>query len=398
MKKYFSAAALVLGLVLAYASPGAQERVFTVKGTAAISGDNYSQAKAQGLIDAYKNALTRALTQSLGEKTVKEKFKLLDEQFFKDPGRFVNRYKLLSEQFLGDSYNVNAEVELDLDKIRIDLVQIGLDKPGRESIILAVVEKENDAYQSAWLAASPSQSYPEKLLGMEMQRWGYRLVRPAPIFDPEKIDKNLGDKIWLFQLKDRYNADFLILGEEKLIVEKKEEPAQPKRGIQTSEESGAGLYAANSELMINLVNLESGEKQLIQKSAVSALDPELNEAKAKATAQAVRSILPDLSLGLERLSRRGQEKLSGQKVPAEILGVNSYFKYQQLMDGLKKMEGLSSVELWGFAPGVVKVVIQYPGDRESLKKAISESHFPLFKLLPVESERQDFSFKFEALK
>jgi len=393
------ASALAAAAILLYAQSPAQQSSFTVAGTAEVKDGNYAEAKAQGLIDAYQKALTQGLAQTLGEKTFQDKKTLIEQHFFQDPSKFVNRYRILSEDFSGDSYSVNAEVELSIDKIQIELVQAGLDRAKSQSLVLAVVQEENDKYQSSWLASSPGQSLAEKLLALEIQRWGYRLVKPEPILDPQKIDKYLSDKLWQSQLGDRRNARFLVLGEEKLITEKKEEASSSKALLKTSEEAGTGIYAAAASIKITVVDLDSGEKQVLPLIEQSAADNELAEARAKATELAVRQALPEISLALDRLTRKARPlEDKAQKIMLEVQGVESYFQYQELITGLKNSETLRAVELWGFGPQKVKLLVLVPADKESIKRQIASLHFPEFKLLPIESDKQDLRFKLEPFK
>jgi len=390
----------VLGaIVLASTARGQQAHTFTVQGGATVVESNYAQAKSSGLTDAYKKALIRALSQILGEQTVADKSKLVEEHFFQDPSKFVNRYKMLSEQFVGDVYTVNAEVDLSIEKVQIELVQAGLDRSKNQSVLLVVFEQENNAYKSSWLAAKPEQSYAEKLLALEIQRWGFRLVKPEAVFDPKKLEKNISEKSWLSSTGEKYNAEFMVAGADKLLIEKKEPAPEEKSRVRNTEEAGTGVYAATCQLEVSLIDLGTGEKLELLKTGQTAADSELNEAKSKATDQAVRSILPDLSLALEKLSRKNQApEDKGQKAVIQILGVNSYYLYQQVMEGLKKVDGLRSVELWGFAPGKVLVTVQYSGDKDSLKALVSGRDYGDFKILPIDSEKQDLRFQFESTK
>jgi hypothetical protein len=386
-------------MIIASTARGQQAHTFTVQGGATVEAGNYAQAKSQGLTDAYKKAIIQALNQSLGEKTVTDKSKLVEEHFFQDPSKFVNRYKMLSEQFVGDAYTVKAEVDLSLEKISIELVQAGLDRSKNQSVMVVVFEEENKIHKSSWLAGKPEPSRAEKLLNLEIQRWGYRLVKPEAVFEPQKLEKNLSEKSWLSSTGEKYNAEFLVAGTDKLLIEKKEQTPEEKARVRNTEDSGTGVYAVTCQLEISLIDLNTGEKLELLKTGQTAADSEQAEAESKAIDQAVHTILPDLSLAMELLSRKGQAGPDkGQKVVIQILGVNSYFTYQQLMEGLKKVEGLHALELWGFSPGTVLVSVQYSGDKDALKTLVSGHDYGDFRILPVESEKQDLRFKFESNK
>jgi hypothetical protein len=385
-------------LALSFAAQAQTSQTYTVQGGATVEGNNYALAKTIGLTDAYKKALTLALTDKLGEKTVSEKSKLIEDHFFSDPSKFVNRYRILTEQFVGDAYTVNAEVDLSLDKIQIELVQAGLDRTKNQSVVLVVFEQDNNTYKSAWLSSKPEQSYPEKIMALEIQSWGYRMVRPEPAFDPAKLEKNIADKSWLMSAGEKYNAEFMVEGVEKLVVEKKEPGPADKAAPRTAEESPAGTYIATCQIEVRLLNLSSGEKTEFQKTGQSAEDSELAEAKNKATELALRSILPDLSLAMERTNRKGAVAADkGPSAVIEIEGVKSYYVYKQLLDGLKKTEGLGGVGLWGFGPDKVMVTVKYSGDPDDLKNIVSGRQYSDFRLLPIESEKSGMRFRLETI-
>jgi hypothetical protein len=390
--------ALTAAAILVCADAHAQKSSLTVTGSAEVKEGNFAEAKAQGLEDAYQKALTQWLTQTLGQKVFQDKKALIDEYFLKEPGQFINRYRIVSENFSGDTYNVNAEIDLAVDKIQIGLVQAGLDRSKSQSLVLVVIEEEDGKYQSGWLLSNPSQSLAEKLLGLEIQRWGYRLVKPEPSMDPEKFDKYLADKSWQSQLGDRRNAKFMVLGQAKLVIARKEQSASAKDQLKTSEDAGTGTYTASASVSITVLDLDNGEKQSIPLIEQSAAANELVEARAKATDLAVRIALPEISLALDRLNRKTKTSLDKtQKILVEIQGVESYFQYQEIMAGFKNAESIRAFELWGFAPQKVKLLIA-DQDRENLKKQISSIHFPEFRLLPIESDKQDLRFKLEPIR
>jgi len=389
---------LALGAFLVCAPAPAQQSAFTVNGAAQIVENNYARAKSEGLTDAYKKAVSQCLTRILGEKSFKEKSRLIEEHFLQDPAAFVDRFRIGSENFAGDLYTVEVAVELSLDKIQIELVQSGLDRSKKESLALAVVEEEGDEFRSSWLAVSPTQSQAEKLLALEIQRWGYRIVKPAAIIDPQKLDKIMDDKSWALQLGDRFNAKLLVLGREKMATEKRELSAEKKLGIQTTEEGGGGIYAATALLEMYVVDLESGDRQKVAMLDQTVLGNELAEAKSRVVEQLVRQALPEISLAIEKLSRRDLSGEKAQKVVVEFGGLESYYQYQELISGLKEIDAFKDVELWGFAPGKVKVLVHYSGDRESVRKQIAARGFAEFKVLPVEGDRIELKFTIETLR
>jgi len=389
---------LVLGLSLVCAQVELNTLSWTCQGQAEIISDNFAQAQAQALDDAFKKAITNTLTEALGEKTFQEEARQIEDNFFKNPGKFVNRYKIITQGPQETSYLVEVEVELSKEQIQVGLVQAGLAQTRSKILMVAVIQDETGALKSNWLAGSGKESLPEKLLSLELQSWGYRLAKPEPILEPKKLDKIISDQTWLAKCRAKYGADIFILGKLKLTTELKAKAGTEKtnlENIEDTEEAGADLYSARAELELTLIDLTGQEKNSNLTAEQTATLAGKEPAKSRSIDLVTHSILPELGLALDRLTQKSLGPVGGEEEIIEIAGLGSYYQYLALFEGLKKIEAIRDLEPWGFAPGTARFSVRYSGDRESLNKAISGARFSEFRLLPIESDHHELKFKFE---
>lgn len=390
-----------LAMLLVNASVEFQTLFWTVEGKAEIVSNNFAQAETQALTDAFKNAISKTLIETLGEKTVNEKARQIADAFYKDPARFVNRYKIISQGPVEKEYIMQVEVELSPEQIKIGLVQAGLIESRNKVIILAVIQDEDGALKSIWLAGSGKESQLEKILSRELQARGYRLANPEPVLDIQKLEKNISDLNWLSKMKNKYNADLFLLGNLKLKTELKTKADAKKaelENIDDSEKSERNIYSVRAQFDLTIIDLTGQEKnaRLSTEQSVNLLG--MDQAKNRAIELVAQTILPELNLALDRLAKKGMgAEDAGEKI-IEVTGITSYYQFQQLMEGLKKISAIQNLELLGFAPGTVRFSVNYSIDREALKKAVSSARFPEFRLLPMDSDHnKELRFKFESI-
>lgn len=363
-----------------------------------INGD-FAQARTQVLENAFKQALTQALTEALGEKLFQEKAQVIEKTFFQQPSRFVARYKIISQNVGDKEYLMQVEVELSQEQIQMTLKQVGLISAPDKVLMLAVLQEKDTAWESAWLVNSNKESLAEKILATKIQSWGYQLAQPKPILDPEKLEKELLDPNWLTRLKTKTSAELLIAGRLRVRTElkaKAEEITQELRNIDDTDEAGKDRYSAKASLELTVIDLNQVGRKLNLQAEQTAQGPGKEQAINQAVELVVYMVLPELNQALERLSKKQEGSGAGQEL-LEVTGLLSYYQYQQLWSSLKKADLFQKIELWGFAPGTVRFLISYNGNRETLKKAIANLRFPEFRLLPVESDSQALRFKFESL-
>jgi hypothetical protein len=373
---------------------------WTVEGKADISGNNVASARTRALSAAFAEAIRSSLAEALGEKVLKERGKTVAEIFYKDLNQFVNRYKIVTEGPQDKSYLMQVDVELSADLMRVGLVQAGLVSAGSRVVILAVIEDDAGALKSDWITPAAPQALSEKFLTLELQSWGYRLARPDPVLEPAKLDRNLSDSAWLAKLREKYGAEILVLGKLELSAELKAKAGAGKSGaqnIEDTEEAGVDLYSAQCNLELTVIDLSAAEKSQVLETEQTLAAAGADSAKSKSIEAAVRSILPELSIALDRMSQAGLARGGGSQELLEVTGLISFDQYRQVYDQLKKIEAVRDLKLYGFAPGTVKFSIRFAGDNEALKKAITQTKDPEFRLLPIASDRQGLKFKFEAM-
>ena len=395
MKHFWFRVLLLSAIILPLFARGGENFSLLCSGQAEIEEGNFARARAEALSQAFRQAVNSALLKELPPQLLEENSELIEEKFLSEPEPFVYRYRIISEQVSGNLYLMEAEVEVSLPNLRNHLIQTGLIISPERSLLLMVLEKQGSSFTSAWLKDSAQANDLEKLLSLELKRWGFRVVSPEPIFQLPELEENLTLSGWLSQLGRKYQARFLIYAtarveaQESEIIKQKEKPEE-------AEEKPKKIYQFSAQLELKIFDLEKEEAvfQCQRTEKVTGFD--YQSTRYRLMERLVNSLLGDLSLTLERLSQRSE--LPAEKSRSEIisiLGLSSWYQYQQIAEGLKKIAQIQNFQLFEFAPGEVRLKINYQGKTGDLIRAITSYQFPDLRLLPLESSERKFTFRIQ---
>ena len=389
----------LISLLLAFFSFAgrAENHLWTCAGEAQIEEANYAQARQSALKEAFCQALERSLEQILAPEVIEGNTQLINDQILSNPQEFVYRYRIISEAVEQDIYRVEAEVEVNVTRLKNRLIQSGLIITPKRTLILIVEEQiNNEKPKTAWINDSqPSEA--EKLLTIQLNRWGYKVVEPNPIFKPDELEKLASNQEKLKSLGEKYQSGFLLLGKLKIsstslplpAVEKKEERA---------EEVEEKTYQLKSFFSFQIIDLETAENKFFWQTQESAIGSDFANTKIRLIQRNIMLLSGELSLALEKLSHKAPAEVGEYKRQMlTVIGLSSWYQYQQLASGLEKIEQIRNVQLWGFAPSMVKFQIEFAGDRDELKKSITAYRFPQFRLLPIEPQTSELKFKIQPL-
>jgi len=375
-----------------------QQRLWTIQAKALVEENNFARAREKALQDAFKKAIKESLSVALGEKAFLEKAKLVEAYFYENPVRFVNRYRIISEKLEEEEYKMEVEVELSPNQLQMELVQAGIVKSDNPDLLVMAIEQKEKTFSSYWLKAESKESKAETLLSILFKENGYRVVKPEPVFIPQALEQNLKDKTWLIELRRKYQAQAMVFAKVLIKTEQKTITSADEQLIYNTEQAPGALFSLNCQLELYLIDLTIAERKLIIKNQQNAEGEDLEETKNKVIERAINEIMPELILALEQTLQKPATKTSpGQWILIEFSGLSSYFQYLQLAQELKKIKLIKNLELWGFAPKAVKFWIEYPGDKELLKKSLASYQFQNFALLPVQPEKDQLRFNLQPL-
>ena len=294
-------------------------------------------------------------------------------------------------------YLVEAEVEISQAYLKNQLIQTGLIVSPQRSLLLVVIEKENSQLTSAWLEFSAQANQLEKLLSLELKRWGFRVIPPEPIFKAQSLEKNLSHPDWLSQLARHYQARFLIYGTAQVESRESEITGQEEKIQELEKENKPQkIFQFNAQLELKIFDLEQGGVVFECQRNETVMGFDYQPTRSRLMERLVNSLIGDLSLTLEKLSQRS--KAPPEKSRSEIIsiiGLSSWYQSQQIIEGLKKLEQIQNLQLYGFAPGEIKVKLSYQGKYQELVRAITSYQFPDFRLLPLESPERKFTFRIQ---
>ena len=142
----YSIFALCLSLCLCCGA-GAQESKaidgFMGRGIARISGGNIPEARQSALADAQRKVVIDSVNSLLPADTFAAYSSRILNRFAAKPERFLQSFKIVSENALPDQYQVTLQAAVQLDVVRRELVALGLIKSDEsKSVALLVMASE----------------------------------------------------------------------------------------------------------------------------------------------------------------------------------------------------------------------------------------------------------------
>jgi hypothetical protein len=136
-------------------SPGSS---YTARGIAPVSGGNIAEARTAALTDAQQKVVLAALADQMPFAKLNSLLATLQNLFINQPDVYVQRFKILNETTLSDSYHILIEAFTENELLRKDLESMGVNAPAQQTTValLLVAEASSGEGYASWWAADPA--------------------------------------------------------------------------------------------------------------------------------------------------------------------------------------------------------------------------------------------------
>lgn len=212
-----------------------QKGGYTGHGIARIIEGDVAGARHKALVDAQGKAVMEAVASQLSIDEVKKYFLTLSNLFFSRPDVYLERFKIVSETALFDSYHVTIEGYVQQDTLKADLVSMGIVSSKQQAVkmLVMIAEKGLDAPEETywWSSAiepGSARYRSQDQLESNLRRKGAIILNPFDVSAPPVPYDALGDTLTpdvasLSQYASLLGARIVIIGKAGLMraVEKK---------------------------------------------------------------------------------------------------------------------------------------------------------------------------------
>ena len=223
----FTAALLILCSASYVFSQDVFSGGFIGRGVSKIVDGDVASARHSALVDAQKKAVMEAVCAQLSVEDMAKYFLTLKNVFIGHPGIYLQRFKIINENSLFDSYQVTIQGFVQQELLRHDLESMGIVGPEREKIrvLLMIAEKGIDQPDETFWWSSNKDSVPfqyvvqQKLEKYFIEKGSYVVNpfdAPANISSEEIGQSSEPDVEAVCKLASQLNAQIVVLGKSEL--------------------------------------------------------------------------------------------------------------------------------------------------------------------------------------
>jgi hypothetical protein len=200
---------------------------FIGRGVSKIVDGDVASARHSALVDAQKKAVMEAVCAQLSVEDMAKYFLTLKNVFIGHPGIYLQRFKIINENSLFDSYQVTIQGFVQQELLRHDLESMGIVGPEREKIrvLLMIAEKGIDQPDETFWWSSNKDFVPfqyvvqQKLEKYFIEKGSYVVNpfdAPANISSEEIGQSSEPDVEAVCKLASQFNAQIVVLGKSEL--------------------------------------------------------------------------------------------------------------------------------------------------------------------------------------
>jgi hypothetical protein len=191
-------------------------RVVDVVGSGAIQGDDMASARSQAILNALVSAVASVTTELRPLDQQVEKFELFNELFYDQTDRFIQDYKVLTENMSGSNYRAIVQVTVMKAKIKEILMGANLiveDRVMPKVLFFMAEKKVEDILPIYWWGEDLVFVVPssEEAMAQILKEKGITIINHATVIEPVNylLDVPVQDAI---ELGKHMTADMVIIG------------------------------------------------------------------------------------------------------------------------------------------------------------------------------------------
>ncbi len=253
---------------------------FIGQGVAAIADGNIVFARKNALADAQRKVVMEAVSGQISVEEMAKYFLTLTNVFFKHPGIYLQRFKVVKENALFDTYQVIIHGFVQQDLLRHDLEAMGIVGPEYDKLKVLVMIAESDADEPEksfyWWSSDEGAKYSryqlQKTMEKKLQERGAHIVNPfetpVNVLSEEVRQSPEPDVNTVSNFASHLNARLVVLGRGRLS--------------RTAEQKLSSLTSIQCNLNTRVIDVRRGSVAV--QAATYALGLHIDEESAVADA------------------------------------------------------------------------------------------------------------------
>jgi len=251
---------------------------FVGRGVSKIIDGDKASARHRALEDAQGKAVLQAVCAQMPVEEMAKYFLTLQNLFFRNPGIYLQRFKIINEKALFDLYRVTIQGFVQQEILRHDLESMGIIGPEREKmkVLLMIAVKEPDQPEDIfWWSSNEGSVYSRYRVRQKLEKYfierGSFIVNSfeKPVNIPEEIGRTSEPDVEaVCNIASQLGARVVVLG--KLTLQ----------GAQ--EKKPSSLESIQCDIRARVIDVI--DRSVIVQAATYALGMHIDQASASADA------------------------------------------------------------------------------------------------------------------
>jgi len=341
-------------------------RVVDVVGSGAIQGDDMASARSQAILNALVSAVASVTTELRPLTQQVEKFELFNELFYDQTDRFIQDYKVLTENMSGSNYRAIVQVTVMKAKIKEILMGANLIVEDRvmPKVLFYMAEKKlEDILPIYWWGEDLVFVVPssEEAMAQILKEKGITIINHATVIEPVNylLDVPVQDAI---ELGKHMAADMVIIG--------------TATAAKTTNVMDGNVKSFKGTVQVKAYRTETGKEiAFAARTAVSASqEEEIGGREALFNA----GLLVGQELVLQLASAWESEASLQSLVEIKIHGTSELANFIKFRKALGKISGVSAIHIKVMKADESIITVDFDGTAQALADALLLKTFESF--------------------
>jgi len=324
-----------------------------------VADGKSSRARDEALNDALRKAVEQGVGTFVTAELTVEQQKLVEERIFTESKGYIQSYKVVREGSKDDLYEVEVSALVKMGKLSGDLESIGLliRKKQNPRVMVVVYSRETDT-SPLGVELEGNRNVENQIESALLQK-GFQLVDAGQVNRKKQLEGLLlkGDPTRAGKMARDFGAEVLVDAEVRRTFAGERQVYGRNIRFFSNEVRMKALEADTAKILF------SGYKTRPASGAEAFLP--LEEATAE--------LIDEMTAGILEQWRRDVFQAGSYQL--EIAGI-SFNDLSKFKEGLKKIRGVSDVQVRSFQSGHASLAVKYQGPAQELAEKIGAMKSP----------------------
>lgn len=324
-----------------------------------VADGKSSKARDEAVNDALRKAVEQGVGTFVTAQLTVEQQKLVEERIFTESRGYIQGYKVVREDVKDDLYEVEVSALVRMGKLSGDLESIGLLIRKKQNPRVMVVVYSRETITAPLGVEMEGNRNVENQIESALLQKGFQLVDAGQVIRKKELEGLLlqGDPTRAGKMARDFGAEVLVEGEvRRTFVDERQ------------------VYGRNIRFFSNEVRLKALETDTAKvlysgyktrpASGAGAFLP-LEEATAE--------LIDEMTAGILEQWRRDVFQAGSYQI--EVAGI-SFNDLSMLKEGVKRIRGVTDVQVRSFQSGHASVEVKYQGPAQELAEKIARMKSP----------------------